>query len=82
MRQAAAERTVSARLSTQLREQEQAHAAARGAHARQLSQLRGEAEAQRAAAVSDLPCSIRREGGKLLVIGGSPSLVLLEGKGV
>ena len=29
--------------------------------------------------VSDLPCNIRREGGKSLVIGGS-SLVILEGK--
>ena len=29
--------------------------------------------------VSDLPCNIRREGGKPLVIGG-PSLVILEGK--
>ena len=29
--------------------------------------------------VSDRPCSVRREGGKSLVIGG-PSLVILEGK--
>ena len=42
-------------------------------HGRARAAVRGAREL-----VSDLPCNVRREGGKSLVIGG-PSLVILEG---